>query len=223
MEAPEKNLNNRDDHDRREAQARSRPLARGSAGGIPQDVARLLLETRLLEVPAEGIRPYARATTIAEAPEIQQPEGGAISPDNLLRMLLSEGRIKGFNDARRELRYPFLDLSGINLRGADLRRVDLRRVDLPRADLTGADLTGADLRGANLSGAACRLATLAYADLGGATLLWARLEEALNLEIANFYGAALKGTILEGKDFEKTNKQDDPNWTAARRRFLDNM
>ncbi len=93
------------------------------------------------------------------------------------------------------------DLSGANLRGVDLRDADLSFTDLSNAsfeiaDLGSANLEGAFLIGADLGGAILSEANLKHADLSGADLsgayfantdlTWARLENAIGIDRAQY-------------------------------------
>jgi hypothetical protein len=118
-------------------------------------------------------------------------------------VLLKQGRIKEFNEARVKvgagsIRIIYLDLHGANLSDADLRDANLSDADLRDANLIGANLRYANLIGANLIGAnlgGC--ANLKYANLSGATLSDAILSHA-DLRYANLSGATLIRAILIG-------------------------
>jgi uncharacterized protein YjbI with pentapeptide repeats len=112
------------------------------------------------------------------------------------------------------------DLTDLSLDGADLRGAVLRAACLSGADLTGAYLgfaylgfaylTGANLSGVDLAGAYLIGSKLSGADLSGLDLSGLDLEDAdlsrtnlsranlsgANLDMAIFYGADLRGAIL---------------------------
>jgi hypothetical protein len=87
------------------------------------------------------------------------------------------------------------DTRRLNLSRTDLRRADLGGAQLQRADLWAARLEGADLRGAQLQGAILEFANFGRfqsenrsfwhgADLSRADLTEAKLENAINLDLA---------------------------------------
>ncbi len=76
-------------------------------------------------------------------------------------MLLREGKIAEFNEARRKgkpvnlkgTNLRMLDLRGLNADGLDLSDTYLRQCDLRGLDLTNTNLEGASIHGAHISGA----------------------------------------------------------------------
>ncbi|KST69814.1 pentapeptide repeat-containing protein [Mastigocoleus testarum] len=91
------------------------------------------------------------------------------------------------------------NLEGVILEGANLYRANLYGANLEGVILEGANLLGATLEGVILYGANLSGANLSGAILSGAIFYRATLEEVKNYESANFKGANLTETVLEGK------------------------
>ncbi|MEM9136595.1 MAG: pentapeptide repeat-containing protein [Cyanobacteria bacterium P01_F01_bin.42] len=134
---------------------------------------------------------------------------------NIVRINLSNSRLKGFDLSRADL--VGVDMSGSDLREADLGGVlliesslvkaNLRRANLSGAILIGANLAKADLRGAYLSQANLTEAYLSEANLNGVNLARTRLDGAY-LMAASLIGANLQDLDLTGVSLRNANLSD---------------
>jgi len=78
--------------------------------------------------------------------------------DDALYMLIRDGKIDAFNQARSEgMSY---DLTGADFRGVSLRGIDAAGVDFSNCYFRQADLRGLDLSQANLHGASIHAAKI---------------------------------------------------------------
>lgn len=111
-----------------------------------------------------------------------------------------------------------VDFSGANMAGANLTAAEFSRSNFQRANLVGADLTNselsrsdfteADLTGAIMAKAELPRIVLASAVVSGVTFTFSNLARAdlrgVNFEDADFTGAYMFLTVIEGADLSRT-------------------
>ena len=147
------------------------------------------------------------------------PDDGGQEPERSTRPDVQAAlTVIGRRDAKHDIPFQAIDLTGADLRGAYLTDdADLRGTHLTGADLRGAYLTFALLSGTHLRGADLRAANLLGADLRGADLRGADLRAA-NLLSADLCGADLRSADLRSAYLtDLTNADRDILGDAYRR------